>query len=192
MCDFPLLAVTDASTCPRPLSEQIERLAQLKTQRPQAILLRAKSLDKAAYRALAMQAQKICTTQKLPLILHSDWRLACELGLDGLHLPLTLLHQLPLAERKHFAWLSTSVHSVDEAREAQSLGANTLIAGHIYATQCKTGLAPRGLNFLQAVCKAVKIPVYAIGGIKFDAKQHAELLAHGASGACIMSAYMKV
>ena len=132
---------------------------------------------------------------ELPLIaviLHSDWQLARKLGISRLHLPLALLRQLPAYERAHFAWLSTSVHSVDEALEAQRLGASVLIAGHIYSTQCKAGLAPRGLRFLHEVCKAVQLPVYAIGGIGFDKAQHAELLAQGACGACVMSAYMKV
>ena len=95
-------------------------------------------------------------------------------------------------ERAHFTWLSTSVHSVGEAQEAQALGATVLIAGHIYTTQCKAGLAPRGLGFLQAVCNAVSLPVYAIGGIGFDAEQHAELQANEARGACVMSAYMRL
>ena len=67
-----------------------------------------------------------------------------------------------------------------------------LVAGHIYTTQCKAGLAPCGLGFLQAVCSAVSLPVYAIGGIGFDAAQHAELKANGARGACVMSAYMRL
>lgn len=192
MSDFPLLAITDAATCPRPLLAQIERLATLTTRRPQAIVLRAKNLPADEYRTLAQAAQNICNTHKLPLILHSDWQLANALQIDGLHLPLALLRQLPQAERKHFAWLSTSVHSVCEAQEAESLGANVLIAGHIYATQCKAGLPPRGVEFLQAVCSSVKVPVYAIGGIGFDSTQHAELAAHGARGACIMSAYMRL
>ena len=36
------------------------------------------------------------------------------------------------------------------------------------------------------------IPVYAIGGIGFDARQWQELGQSGAQGACIMSAYMKI
>ena len=50
MSELPLIAVTDSATCPRPLAEQIERLAKLTKLRPQAVILRAKSLDKAAYR----------------------------------------------------------------------------------------------------------------------------------------------
>lgn len=192
MSELPLIAVTDSASCPRPLPEQIERLTKLTELRPQSVILRAKSLDKAAYRTLALQAQQSCKVTGIPLILHSDWQLAHDLGISKLHLPLALLRQMPACKRTHFTWLSTSVHSVEEAIEAQALGATVLIAGHIYATQCKAGLAPRGLGFLQNVCSAVSLPVYAIGGIGFDAAQHAELKANGARGACVMSAYMRL
>ena len=192
MSELPLIAVTDSASCPRPLPEQIRRLTRLTQQRPQAVILRAKDIDSEAYRSLAKSAQQLCTAASLPLILHSDWQLAHELGINRLHLPLALLRQMPACKRAPFAWLSTSVHSVDEALEAQSLGASVLIAGHIYATQCKAGLTPRGLRFLHEVCKAVQLPVYAIGGIGFNKAQHAELLAQGARGACVMSAYMRV
>lgn len=192
MSELPLIAVTDSATCPRQLPEQIERLAKLAELRPQAVILRAKSLDKAAYRTLATEAQQSCEAADIPLILHSDWQLARELGISMLHLPLALLRQMPTCERTHFTWLSTSVHSVGEAQKAQALGATVLIAGHIYTTQCKAGLAPRGLGFLQNVCRAVSLPVYAIGGIGFDATQHAKLQANGARGACVMSAYMRL
>lgn len=192
MSELPLIAVTDSATSPRPLPEQIERLAKLTELRPQAVILRAKALDKAAYRTLALQAQQSCEAAGIPLILHSDWQLARELGISMLHLPLALLRQILEYERAYFTWLSTSVHSVGEAQEAQALGATVLIAGHIFTTQCKAGLAPRGLGFLRAVCSTVSLPVYAIGGIGFDATQHAELQANGARGACVMSAYMRL
>lgn len=192
MSELPLIAVTDSASCPRPLAEQIERLTKLTELRPQAVILRAKSLDKAAYRTLALHAQQSCEATGIALILRSDWQLAHELGISKLHLPLALLRQMPACERTHFTWLSTSVHSVGEAQEAQALGATVLIAGHIYTTQCKADLAPRGLSFLQAVCSAISLPVYAIGGIGFDAEQHAELQANGARGACVMSAYMRL
>ena len=192
MSELPLIAVTDSATCPRPLPKQIERLAKLTELRPQAVILRAKSLDKAAYRTLALQAQQSCEAAGIALILHSDWQLTRKLGIQNLHLPLALLRQLPACERTYFIRLSTPVHSVEEAIEAQALGATMLIAGHIYTTQCKAGLAPRGLGFLQSVCSAVSLPVYAIGGIGFDAAQHAELKANGARGACVMSAYMRL
>ena len=82
--------------------------------------------------------------------------------------------------------------SVEEAVEAVSLGASYVTAGHIFATDCKKGLPPRGLSFLKEVCETVSIPVYAIGGITFDKTQWNALKEQGASGACIMSGMMKL
>ena len=91
-----------------------------------------------------------------------------------------------------FAKLGTSVHSVEEAIEAEKLGATYITAGHIYATDCKKGLPPRGLLFLREVCEAVDISVYGIGGIKFHMDQWIELGKCGAIGGCIMSGMMKM
>ena len=91
-----------------------------------------------------------------------------------------------------FHTVGTSIHSVSEAIEAEKLGTSYLTAGHIYVTDCKKGLAPRGLGFLKDVCSTVNVPVYAIGGIKFDKKQWEELKQKGASGGCIMSGMMEL
>ena len=67
--------------------------------------------------------------------------------------------------QQFFKVIGTSVHSVEDAIKAEQLGATYMTAGHIFATDCKKGLPPRGLDFLKNVCDAVEIPVYAIGGI---------------------------
>ena len=90
-------------------------------------------------------------------------------------------------ERDTYVWVS--VHTVEEAVNAEKLGANALIAGHIFMTDCKKGLAPRGLDFLKDICRAVSIPVFAIGGID-DSNSEAVKLA-GAQGECRMSWYMR-
>ena len=41
--------------------------------------------------------------------------------------------------------------------EAERLGATYVTAGHIFTTDCKKGLPPRGLDFLKNVCDAVTI-----------------------------------
>ncbi|WP_455958797.1 thiamine phosphate synthase, partial [Anaerotignum lactatifermentans] len=79
-----------------------------------------------------------------------------------------------------------------EAEEAEKLGATYITAGHIYATDCKKGLPPRGLTFLEEVCRRVSIPVYAIGGIKINEKQLREVIDCGAKGGCIMSGMMQL
>ncbi|HEX2925559.1 MAG TPA: thiamine phosphate synthase, partial [Ruminiclostridium sp.] len=61
--------------------------------------------------------------------------------------------------------------------------------GHIYETDCKKGVLPRGLSFLKEVCSSVSIPVFAIGGITKD--RACETAATGASGVCVMSEAMQ-
>lgn len=85
-----------------------------------------------------------------------------------------------------------SIHSVEEAVEARNMGASYITAGHVYVTDCKKGLAPRGLDFLKNVCDSVDIPVYAIGGINIDGGRREEVKKYGAAGSCIMSGMMKV
>lgn len=69
------------------------------------------------------------------------------------------------------------------------MGAHALIAGHIFPTDCKKGVAPRGLSFLEQVCNAVTVPVYAIGGITADTLPLVQQ--SKAAGACIMSLAMQ-
>lgn len=88
-----------------------------------------------------------------------------------------------------FNILGSSVHSIEEAKEAESLGATYVTAGHIFQTDCKKDLAPRGINFLEDVVQSVSIPVYAIGGIHSD--NLSKIVSTNAAGACMMSDYMK-
>ena len=87
-----------------------------------------------------------------------------------------------------FDQIGASVHSVEEATEAVTLGATYLIAGHIFSTDSKKGVPPRGLSFLKQVCDAVPIPVFAIGGITRNDVN--AIKAAGAKGVCIMSEAM--
>ena len=87
-----------------------------------------------------------------------------------------------------FDQIGASVHSVEEATEAVTLGATYLIAGHIFSTDSKKGVPPRGLSFLKQVCDAVSIPVFAIGGITRNDVN--AIKATGAKGVCIMSEAM--
>ena len=112
--------------------------------------------------------------------------------MESIHLPIHRLRSMKLEQLSDFSRIGCSIHSAEEAKEAQDLGATYLTAGHIYATDCKKGLPPRGLDFLKQVCENVKIPVYAIGGIRPDLEQLDEVLSTGARGVCIMSGMMRL
>lgn len=191
---FPVLAVSNRTLATHPFLEQIERVCQT---HPDALILREKDLMPREYRQLAAQVLSICNSFHVPCILHTFWEEALALGSSSIHLPLPLLRDLSASKATSdrlsaFSMIGTSVHSVAEAQEAEALGATYLAAGHIYTTDCKKGLAPRGLHFLQEVCKSVSVPVYGIGGIKFDPVQWKELQTAGAAGGCIMSGMMEL
>jgi thiamine-phosphate pyrophosphorylase len=86
--------------------------------------------------------------------------------------------------------LGVSVHSSEEAIEAEKLGAQYLIAGHVFETECKPGLKARGIEFIQKVCESVKIPVIAIGGITPNNLN--EVLNTKVFGVAVMSYGMKI
>lgn len=180
-----ILCVTDRTLCREDFLDQVRRIAAA---RPAGLLLREKDLSEEAYRRLAAQVLPLCQAQAVPCLLHSFPQAALDLRADGLHLPLPLLRALPEQQRAQFARLGTSCHSPAEAREAQDLGCTYLIAGHIFATNCKPGLPGRGPDFLAQVCQAVTVPVYAIGGIAPENIHRVRRA--GARGACLRSAFM--
>lgn len=183
-----VIAITNRHLCTRPLIEQVERVCKV---HPRAIILREKDLSKSDYFLLAQEILKICKSYGVPCILHTHVDTARELGRSSIHLPLPLLREYD-TELSGFQVIGTSIHSVEEALEAERLGATYLTAGHIYATDCKKGVPPRGLAFLRSVCEKVSLPVYAIGGIHLDEKQMAEVMGCGAKGGCIMSGMMTI
>ena len=190
--DFVILAISNRHLCDRPFEEQIRRVCNW---RPTALVLREKDLAEDDYKALAKNVLDICKSYDVPCILHTYWKTALELEHDAIHLPLPLLRELSSMKSfqvSDFRKIGTSVHSVEDAVEAQQLGATYVTAGHIFTTDCKKGLPPRGLDFLKNVCDTVTIPVYGIGGIKFDPQQWNSLKEQGASGGCIMSGMMQL
>jgi len=97
---------------------------------------------------------------------------------------------LPLAESKRLVrnrdelkdfLIGVSCHSLEAAKAAASGGADYLFFGPVFATPSKAAFgAPQGLDRLAEVCRAVSIPVLAIGGITLE--NAADCFAVGASG----------
>ncbi len=183
MSDF--ICITNRKLCREPFSERIESVAESK---PKAIVLREKDLDESDYISLASDVLKIGEKYGVSVILHTFVDAAIRLGCDKIHMPLPAMRNMSDDDKKHFSAIGCSCHSVDEAIEAAQLGATYITAGHIFQTDCKKGVPPRGLDFLRDVCNAVSVPVYAIGGIKFSDID--VLKSCGAAGGCIMSGFM--
>lgn len=184
-----IIAISNRKLCGRPFIEQIERVCKL---HPSAVILREKDLTSEEYEKLAQNVLDICKKHDVTCIFHFFWESAIKMQVDKIHLPLWKLRELSLSELTHFKEIGVSIHSPEEALEAVSLGATYVTAGHIFVTDCKKGLAPRGLEFLKKVCDLVTIPVYGIGGIHLNSEQIKTTLDNGAAGVCIMSEMMHI
>lgn len=172
------------------------------------IILREKDLSISEYEKLALAVKEICDEAGVDFIAHNFPEIDFA---DHLHLPLHKLKELDLegsidasqnelldarskpnsdsSRNSHIVRLGASCHSVEDAKTAESLGCSYVTFGHVFETDCKKGLEPRGLSLLGDVVRSVSIPVYAIGGI--SPGNYLDVIGAGAEGACIMSGFMK-
>lgn len=152
------------------------------------IILREKDLSPQAYEEMARRFLSLCEAyHKIP-ILHSFTDIAIRLSCPYIHLGFPDFMKLSQEKKAYFQMIGVSTHSLEEAVTAEKMGVDYITASHIFSTRCKEGLAPKGLEFLRAVCAAVEIDVYALGGI--NSTNYQQCLEAGAAGICMMSQYM--
>ena len=160
-----------------------------------SLTLREKDLNKNKYLKLVEKIYPICQKYRIDLILHQnyDLRLDNKYNVEGLHLSYNTFKSLNKNIREELIKkdkkIGVSIHSIDEAKEVENLGATYIVAGHIFKTDCKKDLEPRGLKFIQELSLILTIPIFAIGGIN---QENSHLVINsGAFGVCMMSSLMK-
>ena len=160
-----------------------------------SLTLREKDLYKNEYLKLVEKIYPICQKYRIDLILHQNYnlRLDNKYNIKGLHLSYNTFKSLNKNIReeliKKYKKIGVSIHSIDEAKEVENLGATYIVAGHIFKTDCKKDLEPRGLKFIQELSLILTIPIFAIGGIN---QENSHLVINsGAFGVCMMSSLMK-
>ena len=142
----------------------------------------------------AKSAQSAERARRQPAVfVHNFADFALRKGERNLWLPLGILRSFSAAHgaeflRANFKKLVASCHSEAEAREALELGANAICLSHIFATDCKEGLMPRGLNLIRAVRGFYDGEIYALGGI--TPRNFASVLRAGADRIAVMSSAM--
>jgi thiamine-phosphate pyrophosphorylase len=150
------------------------------------VQLRAKSMAPRDFLQLARSARSLTRSHDCRLIINdrADIALACDA--DGVHLG---QEDLPLhAARKIMGQklIGISTHDADQAKEAETSGADYIGFGPMFGTTTKeTGFSARGVDMLRQIRAAVKLPIVAIGGIKENNVQ--EVWRAGADSAAIIS-----
>jgi thiamine-phosphate pyrophosphorylase len=118
-------------------------------------------------------------------VVNDEIEAALQLGANGVHLG----RADEGAERAVAAGLllGTSAASVAEALDGEWQGAAYIGAGPVWATPSKPDADPAiGLGGLAEICRAVSVPVVAIGGV--DASNAADCIRAGAAGVAVIRA----
>lgn len=85
-------------------------------------------------------------------------------------------------------FIGVSCHNIEQAKNAQSVGADYIGLGPIFRTPTKPGLEPIGTDIIQKALQEINIPAFFIGGINLD-NIH-EILKKGAGHIAIVSAIL--
>jgi thiamine-phosphate pyrophosphorylase len=153
------------------------------------VQVREKTASSREFYAIAQRAHRVTRAHGIPLIINDRVDIALAVDAEGVHLgqedlELKVARQILGAE----AIIGVSVQGdIGLAQDAEREGADYLGVGEVFATTTKlVDRPPIGPAGLQAVGRAVNIPVVAIGGITPD--NIAAVRAAGVEGACVISA----
>ncbi len=154
------------------------------------IQLREKQAGGRDYLALAQQVKAVTDRHNVPLIIDDrvDVAIACDAA--GVHvgasdLPVAVCRQL-LGEGKI---VGATAKTVDAAKAAYADGADYLGTGAIFPTSTRVATRLTPVSTLNEICRAVPIPVVAIGGLTAE---NMDVLANSPiAGVAIVSAVMK-
>jgi len=171
----------------RGLLDVIERVAAAGVQ---WIQIREKDLPAARLATLVRAARRQCPPSAR-IVVNDRLDVVLSAGADGIHLGEMSLPPAGvvalLRERKspgpgpESLLVGVSTHSLDAARAAELAGAAYVFFGPVFETPSKRIYgAPQGMERLAEVCRRVRIPVLAIGGI--TAANARQCFAVGAAG----------
>ncbi|MCR5665369.1 MAG: thiamine phosphate synthase [Eubacterium sp.] len=152
--------------------------------------LREKSRTTKEYVELAGKVHEIARRYKVPLIIDDRVDVMLAVDAEGVHLG---AEDLPLEMARRIIGkdkiLGATAKKVAVAESAWVAGADYLGVGAIYPTTTKVKTVLTSVDTLAKICKAVPIPVNAIGGLNPD--NLGVLKGSGIDGICAVSAIMK-
>lgn len=150
------------------------------------IQLREKNVSYSEILKEAIEIKELCHSYNVPLIINDDVELALEADADGVHVGQNDMDAGKAREKLGpDKILGVSARTVEQAVIAQNMGADYLGVGAVFGTNTKSDARKIDNNVLSDICRAVKIPVAAIGGINKD--NISELIGSGISGVAVIS-----
>ncbi len=139
------------------------------------LILREKDLDykdlENLYKDIKMELEN--NSVDINIIVNSSVELYENYPVYGIHLPYSLFKDL-LNKKYKFdinKGIGVSLHTIEEIVELneivenQNLKIDYITLSHIFETECKQGLKPKGVELLNNAKKLTKIKIVALGGI---------------------------
>lgn len=148
--------------------------------------LREKHLDRDLFLQEAVEICKLCKNYNVPFIVNDDVEIAIKSGADGVHVgqdDMSVGRVRRLVGENMI--IGVSAHSVDEALAAAA-GADYLGVGAMFGSATKTDANVTSKETLKEICRAVDLPVVAIGGI--NKSNILQLTGRGMDGFAMVSA----
>jgi thiamine-phosphate pyrophosphorylase len=152
------------------------------------VQLREKTCSTREFIEEAARLKALLKPNGVPLIINDRLDVALAVGANGVHLGQS---DMPLAAARSLVGstmvIGISAESVEDAVAAQAGGADYLGVSPIFATPTKPDTAaPLGMAGLQAIRRAVNLPLVAIGGLNH--RNAAQAIRAGADGVAVVSA----
>jgi thiamine-phosphate pyrophosphorylase len=123
------------------------------------------------------------------LIINDHADIAIAVDADGVHLG---QDDLPLEEARRIMGdriIGISTHGLEQAREAESGGADYIGFGPVFETLTKDAGSPKGIDNLRLITQNITVPVVAIGGI--NGGNLGQVMDAGADAAAVATAICK-
>lgn len=180
-------AVTDSSwTGRQTLCEQVEEALQGGATMVQYREKRMRDENIEEFLEEALRLRAVTERYNVPLLIDDCIPMAIRCGADGVHVG---QNDMEAGRARELLGpdriLGVTAKTVEQARLAQSNGADYLGSGAVFGTATKKDARPMTLELFAEICRSVTIPVVAIGGIGIE--NIVRLSGTGAAGAAIVS-----
>lgn len=151
------------------------------------IQLREKELDEEQFLKEAIEIKELCNRYHVPFVINDNVEIADKVDADGVHVGQSDMEAGNVrAKLGPGKIIGVSAQTVEQALLAERCGADYLGVGAVFPTGTKLDAVEVSYDTLKEICKAVHIPVVAIGGISSD--NIIELRGSGVSGVAVVSA----
>lgn len=201
-----IMGITNRKICAN-FYDQITKISKSKLN---YLIIREKDLNDNELLELSLKVKKQFLDTEIKIIINSSIKIANKINADGIQLSfkdfIEIKHKLCTGKRENsneavdnfndnvekyeiYKLVGVSIHSFEEGIQAYKWGADYVIYGHIFETDCKKDIQPRGVKEIEELSKKIDIPIIGLGGISSNNFQ--DVINSGASGIAIMSSLMK-